>query len=260
MGASANTLWRTEVGASDVGWYRVRVRDASLDEVVSDAGHLQLVPPNTIGEVGKVTFSPVTHSVRVPLARRYSQAPVVIMQPLDYAESDPAIVYVTEAGNAEFRATLIEPSATGNYHHDFEDASYLALATGSWLLDDGTRLEVGKASTNAFVGSVSNKSWKRVNFPKPFCANAGRPHPDPIGERGLSLSENENAQGHQDRLRRGDGERRGRHTDLVGADDWLDSHRAWNGIVERAAVRIRQHREDDDPCVQNHQLRKELGG
>jgi RHS repeat-associated protein len=117
------------------------------------------------GEVGQITdlrHKPQT----VQLSRAYHD-PVVFAMPLSNNETDPAVVRITDVHANRF-TLFIDEAPDRNGRHVAETVSYLVLESGMWELADGTRLEVGKISTDASVGKRIKNSWAKIAFQGEF--------------------------------------------------------------------------------------------
>jgi hypothetical protein len=115
--------------------------------------------PYAMGEVG--TLQNLTHESQTVTFLREYQNPVVFVQPLSRNEDDAAVVRILEIQPNGFTLIVHEaPNRDGI--HSPEAVSYLVLEAGSWELENGTRLQVGKVETSATVGLNIENSWKIV--------------------------------------------------------------------------------------------------
>jgi serine protease AprX len=117
-------------------------------------------PSTTIGEFDRVTVDSNLKTIR--LDRTYNN-PVIFISPLSSHESDPAIVRITDVKSDRFSVFVQEPNYKDGKHGD-ERFSYVVLEAGSWRLNNGARLEVGKIDTNA----MTNANWASVDFQNDF--------------------------------------------------------------------------------------------
>ncbi len=125
------------------------------------------VDTQVIGETGQLTE--LTHvSQTVTLSQSYSN-PVVLAQPASFAGADPVVVRISNVQTNQFDVRLVEPSNLNGTHGVGESVGYIVLEAGSYLLSDGTRVEVGNVATAATVGKmISPLSWETVDFVSPF--------------------------------------------------------------------------------------------
>jgi RHS repeat-associated protein len=125
-----------------------------------------LVPAELVfGEVGQITD--LQHEPQTVYLSRDYHDPVVFAMPLSYDEADPAVVRVTDVQADRFTLFIDEaPDKEGS--HAAETVSYLVLESGMWALANGTRLEVGKISTDATVGKFLKNRWAQVEFQGSF--------------------------------------------------------------------------------------------
>lgn len=121
--------------------------------------------PAIIGEVGRV--DDLTHQVRTVVLSRSYDNPVVFAQPSSFNGGDTAVVRITSVQPDRF-SFYIDEAPNKDGPHGTESVSYLVLEEGKWRLADGTRLEVGKITTNATVGSNVVNSWWTVTFNTSF--------------------------------------------------------------------------------------------
>ncbi|MEE4265201.1 MAG: RHS repeat-associated core domain-containing protein [Desulfobacteraceae bacterium] len=121
---------------------------------------------DVIGEVGSVVIN--SNSTRVDFTRGYVD-PVVFAQPSSFNGSDPCVVRIRDVGSEGFTVYIQEaPNKDGG--HTTETISWVVLETGSWELEDGTRLEVGHTDTTASVGPGVSNSWRPITLATPLAA------------------------------------------------------------------------------------------
>ena len=87
--------------------------------------------------------------------------PVVVASPLSRNNADPAIVRIRNVDETGFEIRVQEWDYQ-NDDHGNESVSYLVMERGTYILDDGTRLEAGKFTTDYA------DSFKTVNFDQDF--------------------------------------------------------------------------------------------
>jgi RHS repeat-associated protein len=117
------------------------------------------------GEVGQVTD--LRHEKQTVQFSRDYHDPVVFAMPLSFNAGDPAVVRITDVQANRFTLHIDEPPDRDGTHIA-ETVSYIVLDTGMWALADGTRLEVGKITTDATVGERIDNSWMQVDFQGDF--------------------------------------------------------------------------------------------
>jgi hypothetical protein len=105
-------------------------------------------------------------SQRIKFQRKYRN-PVVIAEPLSYNGKDQAILRITNVDSDGFDCHVQESVEKDGTHFKKENTGYLVLESGSWILADGTPIEVGKTVTYATVGNNQEETWKAVEFSHP---------------------------------------------------------------------------------------------
>lgn len=126
-----------------------------------DTSNISPITTQHIGEVG--TISNLNHLNRtIELNNTYNN-PVVFAMPLSYNGGDPAIARITDIQNDSFSVYAQEPEYKDGTHID-ESFSYIVLEAGTWELDNGTTLEVGKLDTNG----ITTSKWETVDFSDDF--------------------------------------------------------------------------------------------
>lgn len=136
------------------------LKKASNNKVNSSPDSNNVSLANAIGEFDRVTANSNLQTIRFD--RTYNN-PVIFVSPLSSNESDPAIVRITDVKSDRFSVFVQEPYYKDGKHGN-ERFSYVVLETGSWQLNNGARLEVGKINTNA----MTNANWASVNFQNDF--------------------------------------------------------------------------------------------
>lgn len=116
---------------------------------------------DTIGEVGQI--SGLTHLKQTIELQHDYVNPVVFAQTLSFNGGQPATVRIGNIESNRFELYIQEPS-NHDGQHVAEDISYIVLEAGSWILEDGTQLEVGTLETNRLVTS----GFETVDFSQTF--------------------------------------------------------------------------------------------
>ncbi|BDM79444.1 calcium-binding protein [Acaryochloris marina] len=115
----------------------------------------------TIGEVGQI--SGLTHLKQtIELQHNYIN-PVIFAQTLSFNGGQPATVRIDNIQSNRFELYIQEPSNHDGRHVP-ENISFIVLEAGSWVLEDGTQLEVGTLKTNRLVTS----GFETVDFSQKF--------------------------------------------------------------------------------------------
>ena len=148
-----------------------RILDGDLDGyAVVDMGYDEFVPPEptevVIGEVGQITAALSHVPYTVTLSQSFTN-PVVFAQPLSSADAESALVRITDVQSDSFTLYVQETSDLDGAHAA-ETVSYVVLEAGSWELDDGTLLEVGRVATVATVGRLIDNHWENVTLSQSF--------------------------------------------------------------------------------------------
>jgi serralysin len=112
----------------------------------------------------------LTHVVQTVNLKRQYQNPVVFAQPLSHNGGNTAVVRILEVQPDRFTLFVHEPPDLDGLHAP-ESVSYMVLEAGSWELDDGARLIVGRVETSATVGQKTQNTWERISFETPFSAS-----------------------------------------------------------------------------------------
>lgn len=115
---------------------------------------------NVIGEFGSFI---IDENMRTIALEHEFDNPVVFVQPLSEAGSQPATVRLTDVDSGSFSAYLQEPNYLDGNHVD-ETVSYFVFEAGSWELANGARLEVGTLATDRLV----SEGWVTVPFTDSF--------------------------------------------------------------------------------------------
>jgi hypothetical protein len=118
------------------------------------------LPEVAIGEVGKASAN--SGVVTIKLQNQY-QNPVVFAQPLSRNGGDPAIVRVSNIQSDSFNVFIQEPT-TNDGRHISENFSYIVMEAGTWELNNGAIVQVGKIDSDANV----NSNWKNITFDESF--------------------------------------------------------------------------------------------
>jgi PKD repeat protein len=147
------------------GTYTVILTVADDDGETSTA--ISTIGVGVIGETGIVTVSQPDGSTwhTVDLQNSYTN-PVVIMQPVSYNGFDPSHIRIRNVTSDNFQFQIEEWDYITNQAHTEETTSYLVMEAGTWELEDGTKVEVGRFD----MGNdwVQEKRWKRVSFGQSF--------------------------------------------------------------------------------------------
>ena len=109
-------------------------------------------------EVGKMSISGALH--QVVFAEPFEN-PVVIANPASYADSDPGIVRINNVQESGFDIRFQNWEYLGT-EHSSETVSYIVMEAGSYVLTNGSRLEVGRFDTDLTGDFI------QVSFIQPF--------------------------------------------------------------------------------------------
>jgi Ca2+-binding RTX toxin-like protein len=126
----------------------------------SEAGTLDAAPLEAIAETGTLEL---THEAVTLTLRRAFDDPVAFAWVATERGSDPVVVRLDEVSGDEVVLRLQEP----NYKdggHKAETVHWMVAETGSWMLPDGTLLEVGTIETDL----LSSEGFERVSFEAGF--------------------------------------------------------------------------------------------
>jgi PKD repeat protein len=115
-------------------------------------------PSLEVGEIGVDD-----HWYRVPFSRSFVD-PVVVAKPLSSNGSDPALVRIRNVDTTGFDIRVQEWDYRDG-HHALEAVGYLVMERGSYILEDGTRLEADRFESN----NIS--TFQTVTFAQAFQAN-----------------------------------------------------------------------------------------
>jgi len=117
-------------------------------------------PPGTQGtvEIGDVS---VDHNWKRVAFNDTFIDPVVVANPLSYNEEDPAVLRIRNLDSRGFDIRVQEWDYL-NGTHTAENVSYIVMERGSYILEDGTKVEAGRFDTDA-TGSFG---W--VDFSQTF--------------------------------------------------------------------------------------------
>lgn len=166
-GSGTPTLVIDPARTTHSGSYRLRVARGTPFPEYSPAATLVVTPPPDevpMGEAGTITL---THEpLTVNFARTY-QRPVVIAQPPSYEGGDPVIVRILSVSPTSFTLRLVEPPNLSGTHTP-ETVFWMVAEEGSWLLRDGTRLDVGSTSVSKAVGRAFREGGDYVAYQEPF--------------------------------------------------------------------------------------------
>jgi len=103
----------------------------------------------------------------IPFQDSFNTTPVVFLLP-DNAGGNPGDIRVTQITTTGFYATIVEPLGMDGPHIAM-GVSYMAAEPGTHELPDGTKIEIGTISTNAYQGfGVTGTSWDTINFSQSF--------------------------------------------------------------------------------------------
>ncbi len=114
-----------------------------------------------IGEVGRI--SGLTHRKQTITLQHHYINPIIFAQTLSYNGGQPAAVRIDNIQSNRFQLYIQEPSNLDGKHTG-EDISYVVLEAGSWILEDGTKLEVGTLESNRLVSNGFESVSFRQNF------------------------------------------------------------------------------------------------
>ena len=136
--------------------------DGVADGQEIDEGTDPALPPSGQGgmrfEVGEVK---VNHSwTQVRFDKAYAD-PAVVVKSIGDTHADPAVIRVRNLDGYGFELRIQEWDYLGGWHKD-EPVSYMVMESGSYELEDGTKVEAGRFDT----GAVSN--FSRINFARSF--------------------------------------------------------------------------------------------
>jgi PKD repeat protein len=112
-------------------------------------------------EVGEIGID--NHWYRVPFSQSFVE-PVVIAKPLSSNGPDPALVRIRNVDATGFDIRVQEWEYRDGFHA-LEAVGYLVMERGSYVLEDGSRLEAGRFESN------STSSFQTVKFGQAFQAN-----------------------------------------------------------------------------------------
>lgn len=119
----------------------------------------------TVGEFGIVTG--LTHVPKQVLFSRAYTNPVVIAQPASFGGAEMAVIRITSVQSDRFTLYVQEaPNLDGS--HTYENVSWMVLEAGSWVLENGELLQVGKLATSQTIGRVYGGGFQTVTFPTAF--------------------------------------------------------------------------------------------
>ena len=109
-------------------------------------------------EIGEVS---VDHNwKRVEFSKAFSN-PVVVAKPLSCKENEPAVIRIGNVDKIGFKIRIQEWNYL-NGTHTAEDVSYIVMERGSYILEDGTKVEAGKFDTD------STGSFEWIGFSQTF--------------------------------------------------------------------------------------------
>ena len=107
------------------------------------------------GETGRLTTNQADATTWQPVAFENAYtAPVVIMQPLSYNGADPTTVRIRNVTSTGFEWQMDEWDYRDGAHTT-ETVNYAVMESGVFELEDGTRIEVGRASVDHTFASVA---------------------------------------------------------------------------------------------------------
>jgi len=89
--------------------------------------------------------------------------PVVVAKPLSYNEGEPAVVRIQNVDSTGFYVRIQE-WAYLNGTHTTENVSYIVMERGSYILEDGTKVEAGRFDTD----TTGTGSFEWVDFSQTF--------------------------------------------------------------------------------------------
>ncbi len=101
--------------------------------------------------------------IRVELNKSFFD-PVVVAKPLSHNEEDPAVVRIRDVDTTGFWIRIQEWDYLDDLNgtHLAETVSYIVMERGSYILNDGTRVEAGRLETD------KTSSFGTVSFSHPF--------------------------------------------------------------------------------------------
>ncbi|WP_200344274.1 Ig-like domain-containing protein [Rhodovibrio sodomensis] len=129
---------------------------ASVDITVDDSAQ-------TIAQLGRITD--LTHEAQTIQLDHSFANPVVFALTPSYNGGNYSTVRVTDVQSTSFSARIQEAAYEDDLHTP-EDVSFLVMEAGSWQLGDGTRLEVGKQTSDNLTGN----GFETVTFSSAFDA------------------------------------------------------------------------------------------
>ena len=126
----------------------------------SDSNEARYTPAGTSGtiELGEVS---VDHNwKRVEFSEAFSD-PVVVAKPLSYNGGDPAVVRIRDVDSTGFEIRVQEWDYLDGTHTT-ENVSYIIMERGTYILEDGAKVEAGTFDTDM----TSSFGW--VDFSETF--------------------------------------------------------------------------------------------
>ncbi len=198
-----------------------------------------MIDASVIGEIGTITG--LDHnSQTVNLQHNYNN-PVVFAQPLSYSGSDPAIARIEDIKSDRFTVAVQEPNHLDGRHAK-ESFTYLVLEAGSWQLDNGTRLEVGKLNTDL----LGSEDWENVSFSQNFGSDPlvfSQVQTDNGGEFVRTRQRNNNSRGFQVKMEEEEALNNSGHANetlgwlaiSAGKGEW-NGHRFYGGKTENSVT------------------------
>jgi PKD repeat protein len=157
-----NAVWGGEYFAGRIDEVRIYNRALTVSEIQSDmatavADDTSTEPEPALVEAGEVE---VDHNwKRVTFTKSFTD-PVVVAGALGLKDSAPATVRIRNVDNKGFELRVQEWDYLDG-PHGLEKVGYLVMEKGSHTLDDGTRVEAGRLTTNA-------TSFKTATFGQAF--------------------------------------------------------------------------------------------
>jgi hypothetical protein len=92
---------------------------------------------------------------------KYYADPVVVVKSIGDTHGDPAVIRMRNLDGYGFELRIQEWDYLGGWH-SYEPVSYMVMESGSYELEDGTRVEAGRFDTDAV------SSFSKVNFTQSF--------------------------------------------------------------------------------------------
>ena len=124
----------------------------------SDPSDSDSRPLFLIMETGEVS---ITHKWERVEFSKYFIDPVVVAKSLSYNGTNSAILRIQDVDNTGFDIRIQEWDYLDGYHIS-ETVGYIIMERGSYTLEDGTRVEAGRFTTN------NTTSFENVNFKNNF--------------------------------------------------------------------------------------------